>query len=441
MQKRNRLKRYLYKVMGAEITTTAHFFDECIQVDPLKNDQGQLLHAIKCPSKKVCNHTDIPPHRKMQHKRISLLFNGNFNYLVDIQNKLNELYPKLSRHSRLFIVAYNPFYRYLYDFLNRVGLRKAPSPDVFVTENDFNTFCRLAGYEIVRLRPSVYIPFYIPIISNLLNRILPVLPIIRRLSFLWLVVLRPIIPEQTRPSLSIIIPARNESGNIKNALDRIPHISASRIEIIFVEGNSTDNTWESIQEMVSKPHEKFSVTAFKQPGKGKNDAVRVGFAKATCDLVTILDADLTMPPEMLNRFYEAYCKGLGDFINGSRLVYPMENEAMRTLNRIGNISFAKILSWVLGLKIGDSLCGTKFYSLDDYRRIEAWRDKFGDFDPFGDFEMLFAASELALGVIDVPIRYRSRTYGETNINRFYNGYELIRMTTIGFFRVLLGKTK
>ena len=144
---------------------------------------------------------------------------------------------------------------------------------------------------------------------------------------------------------------------------------------------------------------------------------------------------------MIPRFYEAYCQGLGDFINGSRLVYPMEDEAMRPLNRLGNLFFCKLLSWVLGISISDSLCGTKFYSLQDYKRFVSWRNRFGDFDPFGDFEMLFAASELALGVVDLPVRYRARTYGETNISRFRNGFELIRMTTIGFFRISMGKTK
>ena len=144
---------------------------------------------------------------------------------------------------------------------------------------------------------------------------------------------------------------------------------------------------------------------------------------------------------MLPRFYNAYCQGLGDFVNGSRLVYPMEDEAMRSLNRMGNIFFSKVLSWVLGLPISDSLCGTKLYPLHDYKRFVLWRNKFGDFDPFGDFEMLFAASELALGVIDMPVQYRARTYGETNISRFRNGIELTRMTIIGFFRVLMGKQK
>ena len=186
--------------------------------------------------------------------------------------------------------------------------------------------------------------------------------------------------------------------------------------------------------------EGISIKAYKQPGKGKNDAVRVGFEKATHEVVTILDADLTMPPELLERFYKAYCAGLGDFINGNRLFYPMECNAMRTLNRIGNIFFAKLLSWILSIKIGDSLCGTKMFSLHDYRRIIEWRSRFGDFDPFGDFEMLFGASELAMGVQDLPIQYKARSYGETNISRFRDGLELIRMVTIGFFNILLGKT-
>ena len=221
----------------------------------------------------------------------------------------------------------------------------------------------------------------------------------------------------------------------------MPDFPGTNVEIIFVEGNSSDDTWQRIQDAVQKSHKGMSVRAFKQPGKGKNDAVRVGFNNATGALVTILDADLTMPPEMLPRFYKAYCHGLADFINGSRLHYPMEDDAMRPLNRMGNLFFCKLLSWVLGIPINDSLCGTKLYSLNDYKRFVSWRERFGDFDPFGDFEMLFASSELALGVIDLPVRYRARTYGETNISRFRNGLELIRMTTIGFFRISLGKVK
>ena len=434
-------KKYTYGLVGAEISTTTRFFDECVQIAPEEHDAGILLEAIDCPEKSsVDGFSEVEKHQDDKNKRFAFLLNGNFNYLMDIQAKLDELHKRLSRHSRVFIVVYNPFLGFLYKLASFLGLRSAPMPEVYLTESDLHTFARLTNYEVVRVRPSIFIPFYIPLVSSFFNKLLPIVPLIRRFSLLWLVVLRPIVPEKDKPSLSIIIPARNESGNIGDAIERIPDFPGTDLEIIFVEGNSTDDTWQRIQEEANKKNVPFKVLAFKQPGKGKNDAVRVGFNNATSSLVTILDADLTMPPEMLPRFYQAYCQGLGDFINGSRLVYPMENEAMRPLNRIGNLFFCKILSWVLRLPISDSLCGTKFYSLNDYKRMVSWRNRFGDFDPFGDFEMLFSASELALGVIDLPVRYRARTYGETNINRFRHGFELMRMTTIGFFRVFLGKT-
>ena len=145
-----------------------------------------------------------------------------------------------------------------------------------------------------------------------------------------------------------------------------------------------------------------------------------------------------MPPELLGRFYDAWCRGLGDFVNGNRLVYPMEGAAMKFLNWLGNVFFAKALSSVLGARLGDSLCGTKMVTKADYERFCAWRKDFGEFDPFGDFELLFPAALLGLGIIDIPIRYRDRVYGSTNIRRFYHGWMLLKMTAIGFFRLKLG---
>lgn len=239
-------------------------------------------------------------------------------------------------------------------------------------------------------------------------------------------------------SITVVIPARNEKGNIENALKRMPQFKGD-LEIIFVEGHSNDGTWEEIQRVVRQYGDKFNLKALRQTGKGKSDAVRLGFAHATCDLLTILDADLTMPPELLGRFYNAYNSGLADFVNGTRLVYPMEGEAMRPLNRLGNIFFAKALSWVLGVRLGDSLCGTKLLARHDYARMIAWRGDFGDVDPFGDFELLFPAATLALGIVDIPVRYRARTYGSTNISRFRHGFILLKMTLIGFFKIRLGK--
>jgi glycosyltransferase involved in cell wall biosynthesis len=277
-------------------------------------------------------------------------------------------------------------------------------------------------------------------LGSLLNRILPAVPGLRHLSIAAVAVLRPVFREDpSEPtSVSVLVPARNEKGNIAAALERLPDLGGPT-ELIFVEGHSSDGTWEEIQRVAAAYQGPHKVVALQQTGKGKADAVRLGFSQANGELLTILDADLTMPPEMLPRFVAAYREGLCDFVNGSRIVYPMEGDAMRRLNRLGNVFFAKALTWVLGVRLGDSLCGTKMVRRDDYQRMIRWREDFGDFDPFGDFELLFPASTLALGVIDVPIRYAARTYGSTQISRFQHGLMLLKMTAVGFFSVKLGK--
>jgi glycosyltransferase involved in cell wall biosynthesis len=233
--------------------------------------------------------------------------------------------------------------------------------------------------------------------------------------------------------VSVIVPARNEEGNVQNIFDRVPHMGGGT-ELIFVEGNSKDDTYGAIErEIALRPQARASL--YRQPGKGKGDAVRVGFAKATGEVLMILDADLTVPPEDLPRFYQAWRDGKGDFINGVRLVYPMEERAMRFFNLLGNKFFSWAFSWLLGQTIKDSLCGTKVLSKRDYEVIAANRGYFGDFDPFGDFDLLFGAAKYNLKIIDLPIRYRERVYGETNIQRWSHGWLLLRMVAQALFRL------
>jgi glycosyltransferase involved in cell wall biosynthesis len=213
------------------------------------------------------------------------------------------------------------------------------------------------------------------------------------------------------------------------------------MEIIFIEGHSADNTWEEIQRVAEKYKGRLNIKAYKQTGNGKADAVRLGFSKAECDLLTVLDADLTTPPETLERFYSAYTSGKADFINGSRLVYPKAENAMRFINQLGNIFFAKALSYVLEVRLSDSLCGTKLLAKHDYQRFVLWRKEFGDIDPFGDFELLFPAAILGLGIINMPVRYLGRIYGATNISRFHHGLSLAKMMMVGLFRVRMGFEK
>jgi hypothetical protein len=331
------------------------------------------------------------------------------------------------------VVLYNPYLRSLYSMAGKLGIRKGDLPSTFVTNFDVDNIAKLAGYDVVQRNYVACFPWRLLGLGTLINRIMPLLPGVRGLGLAVAVTLRPVIASGPI-GLSCVIPARNERGNIENAMLRLPDLGCP-IEIIFVEGHSSDGTWEEIQRVAALYGDRYRIQTMQQTGKGKADAVRLGFSRATQPLITILDADLTMPPEMLGRFYHAYTSGCADFVNGSRLVYPMEGDAMRFLNRLGNVFFAKSLSWVLGVRLGDSLCGTKLLAKHDYDRIIAWRRDFGDFDPFGDFELLFPAAVMGLGMVDIPVRYLARQYGSTNIRRFSEGFLLLRMTSIGFFRI------
>jgi glycosyltransferase involved in cell wall biosynthesis len=345
----------------------------------------------------------------------------------------------MGRGDRVVVVLYNAYFSWIYRLADRLGLRNGPECTTFVTRTDLSQLAKLSGFELVRLRPVVYLPWHFFGIGTAVNAVMPAIPGFRWLSLVAVAVLRPVQVLESRPSVSVVIPARNEQGNIEHALQRMPDLGPGT-EVIFVEGHSNDGTWDEIQRVVAlwDGRDGRRVIACQQTGRGKVDAVRLGFSQAGGDLLTILDADLTMPPELLPRFLDAYRQGLGDFINGTRLVYPMEGEAMRFLNRLGNVFFAKLVGWVVEVPLADTLCGTKLLARRDYERFVAWRNDFGDVDPFGDFELLFPAAVLALGVIDVPVAYRSRTYGSTNIHRFRDGFRLLRMAVIGFLRLRLG---
>jgi glycosyltransferase involved in cell wall biosynthesis len=233
--------------------------------------------------------------------------------------------------------------------------------------------------------------------------------------------------------VTVVVAARNEEGNVPAIFARVPEMG-SGTELIFVEGNSKDDTWGAIEREIAR-HPGRNVKLFKQPGKGKGDAVRTGFAHATGDVLMILDADLTVPPEDLPLFYEAWRSGRGEYINGVRLVYPMEDKAMRFFNLLGNKFFAQAFSWLLSQSIKDTLCGTKVLSRRHYEMIAANRGYFGDFDPFGDFDLIFGAAKYNLRFVDLPIRYRERTYGETNIQRWRHGLLLFRMVLYALRRI------
>ena len=436
-----RWRGYANRVLAAEISSLTRYYDRLIQYARHERDDGMLFDLIACPDKTVVGlDENLPDARAQENRRSAVFLNGNFNYSNDIQGMLDTIRRSVGHTSRVVAVVYNPYFATIYRLASRLGLRAGVEPTTFVTYTDLENMARLAGFRLVRMRTALYSPFRLAGLGTLLNMILPALPGLRHFSFAAIVVLAPVEPRRDEPSISVIVPTRNERGNIAPALEGLRAVRSRLpdLEVVFVEGHSSDGTWEEIQRLMPGYASHFKVCALQQTGTGKGDAVRLGFARATGDVVTILDADLTVPPAAVPRFYEAYCQGLGDFVNGSRLVYGAESGAMQTLNRLGNLLFAKALSHVLSVRLGDSLCGTKLFARHDYARFTAWRHDFGDFDPFGDFELLFPAAVLGLTIIDLPIHYRARTYGTTNISRFRHGWMLLKMTAIGFFKVRLG---
>lgn len=432
--------RYLIQALSTEISGISRYYDRVVQCLPLPQDDRRLLNALDCPSKDLVPAVaDLPDFREERDRRSIVFLNGIINEHLDIEGLLHAIRGKLSRTSRVVVVAYNSYLRWPYAIASSLGLRHGAIPEVFLTRADLEDIAELADFEIVRMRPVTYLPFRAFGLATFINFVMPIFPILRWTSLATVLVLRPKIADVTLPSVSVIIPARNEAGNIQNALDRLPTFHGAKVQVIFVEGNSKDETWPEILRVVGKGRTGCQVLAFQQTGQGKNDAVQIGVRQATHDLTVILDADLTMPPELLTRYYDAYRLGKADFINGSRLVYPIEGQEMKFLNLLGNIFFSKLLSGILETRLSDTLCGTKLLARHDWARIWAWNEDFGDFDPFGDFELLFSASSLCLGIINLPVRYRARTYGSTNILRFHHGWLLFKMAAIGLFRIRAGK--
>jgi hypothetical protein len=366
-----------------------------------------------------------------------VLLNGNIHFEADVQDFLTTLRLALLPSTRVIILFYSTLWKPWLRLATALGLREKTPEENWIANEDVRNLLLLANYELVRQESKFLVPIYIPLISYLANRFLAPLPGFRLFNLLNIAVARPVgfsAPDRSKlPSVSVVVPARNEAGNIEAAILRTPAMGPDD-ELIFIEGNSTDNTWETICELKKKYSDR-NIQIDRQDGKGKGDAVRKGFSLATKEILIILDADLTVPPEELPRFYEALVAQKGEFINGSRLVYPMEKQAMRFFNLLGNKFFAVMFSFVLGQRFKDTLCGTKVLSRENYVKLAAHRKYFGDFDPFGDFDLIFGATRMALRIVEVPIHYRERTYGSTNIERWKHGFILLRMLRFAAARI------
>ncbi len=357
-------------------------------------------------------------------------------FFDDIQLAFENLIPFCTPQTRVVISYYTKHWEFLVKLAETLRIKVPQPPQNFLSTTDIERIAELSGFEMIRKEYQQMIPVPLLGIDVLINKFIATLPGIRKLCLRTYVVARP------RPayipvaySTTVVIPCRNEKGNIEPAIQRLPKFCKD-LEIIYVEGHSKDGTWEEVLRVKEK-YPQLDIKAFQQPGKGKADAVHVGFDKARGDLLMILDADLTVPPEQLPKFYRIISTGQGEFVNGTRLIYPMEDQAMRFFNFIANKGFSWIFSYLLSQRFTDTLCGTKVFLAKDYKRIMEQRKFFGDFDPFGDFELIFGASKLNMKVIEVPIRYEARAYGSTQISRWRHGVILLKMVIHAYKKLKL----
>jgi SAM-dependent methyltransferase len=358
------------------------------------------------------------------------------DFMEDVQTQLQGLRRLCRPGTRLLLITHNYLWAPLLVWLERLGLKRAKGAYAWLTLDDLQNLLSFAGFEAITRGFRTPMPVWLPGLSWLLNRVVGKLPGLWRLGIDQWVVARPVhLPPTEEPSVSIIIPCRNERGTVAQVIDRTP-LMGRRTEFIFVEGHSTDGTREALHELQAlRPDRDIAVLA--QRGRGKADAMHQGMAEASGDIVVILDADLSVDPEALPRFVEALTSGYCEMALGSRLVYPMPAQAMRPLNMIGNMFFGRAFSFLLGQQVKDTLCGTKAFWRRDYERLSRQRAFFGMDDPFGDFDLILGAAKLQLRIREIPVRYRERVYGRTNIRRWRDGLRLLGLMVRGLGRMKL----
>ena len=371
-------------------------------------------------------HVQAGEHLDLTGKFDAVILSETLNHAIDAQAILERVHTVSTPETRLIVNYHSNLWSPLFTLARWLGLR-APAPQSnWLATADVKNLLTLADWEVVQTEHHILVPLHLGGVGPWINRIFaPLLPFFCLTVFIVARPRRRFTENPPALSVSVIIPARNEAGNIAAAVARTPQMGAWT-ELIFVEGHSRDDTWAQI-ELIAAAHPELRIKTLRQTGRGKGDAVRAGFAAASGDILMILDADLTMPPEELPKFYHVIAAGRAEFANGVRLVYPMDERAMQFLNLCANKAFGLIFTWLLGQPVKDTLCGTKVLRRAHYENIAANRAYFGDFDPFGDFDLLFGAAKQNLKIADIPIRYRERTYGETNIQRWRHGWLLLRM--------------
>lgn len=366
-----------------------------------------------------------PEELELDEKFDYILFNHIFD-TVDILRSFERVRQHCTGDTRLVVISYNHLWQPILELASKAGLRSPFVEPNWVSEFDVRGFLKLAGFRPVRTHRLMLFPKWIPLLSSLINDLLARLPGLRRLCLMQIIVARPM-PEPSCEqdlAVSVIVPCRNELGNVQAAVERIPCMGKFT-EILFCDDKSTDGTSDEVRRM-QEVHSHRNIRLIEGPGICKAENVWTGFRAARGDVLMVLDADLTVMPEELPMFFRALVSSQGEFVNGSRLVYPMQRYAMKFTNMMGNKFFGLVFSFLLDQRIKDTLCGTKVLWRKDWTRMERNLGSWGIKDLWGDYELLFGASKLHLEIVEVPVHYQERIYGVTKMGKvFSNGLRML----------------
>jgi ubiquinone/menaquinone biosynthesis C-methylase UbiE len=367
---------------------------------------------------------------KVRQKFDYILLPNTIQYLDDVQLFIRKLNRVCHEETRVVVIYFNFFWKIFLDLAEKLGWRlPQPREPNWLSIEDIQNLFYLESFDQVKRGRKFLIPYRLPLISDFINQYLAPLPVFNNFCFINYAVFRKV-PCRKERTVSVIIPARNEEGNIPQTLAKIPKMGR-QTEVIFVEDHSKDQTVAKIKEEIGRYQGPLKASFYRnRQSPGKAHTVRLGFEKAKNEVLMILDADLTVAPQDLVKFYKALVEGKGDLIIGSRLVYPMEKQAMRFLNYLGNKFFGNVFSFLLDQRLKDTLCGTKVILKDVYQKIAKNRHYFGDFDLWGDFDLIFGATKLNLKITEIPVRYKERKHGQTNMKRFLHGWLLLKMTFV-----------
>jgi SAM-dependent methyltransferase len=408
--------------------------DICPEIVEIAQQRNPSLEfAVAFPDKEEFRIV-FKPEEKFDY----ILFN-DIGDTVDVLQALRNLKPLCQRHTRILVITYNHLWEPLVTFAEWIGMKVPRTEQNWLSTLDIANLLKLAGFEALETHRLVILPKYVPLVSAFLNRFCARLPLLKRLCMTQVVVgrlLPPPVPKEEL-SVSVIVPCKNERGNVEDAVQRMPHLGR-QTEIIFCDDQSTDGTAEEVLRVQSLYSDK-DIRLERGPGVAKSRNVWTGFGAATGDILMILDADLTTIPEELPYFVDVIASGQAEFVNGSRLVYPVPKGAMTTANMLGNKFFSIAFTYLLGQPVKDTLCGTKALWRSDWERIKPILGSWGVEDRWGDYELLFGAAKLNLKILDLPVHYQERIYGSTKMTRvFRNGLIMLKMCWHGFLKLKLG---